>query len=228
MLRAVVFDLDNTLYSYDDAHAHAFRALTDHACRSFGLTPERFEALHGEASRALEERVGSPTAAIHNRLLRCQLILEALGRPVFDAPEMARVYWSTLLERARPFPGAIETLEKLRGMGLKIGVGTNMVAGNQFAKIEALGLAPCVDFIVTSEEVGAEKPDARLFDWCARKAGCKAGQCLFVGDSLKGDVYGALGAGMSAIWLRGDRARVPGVMSVASLEELPERIVSMI
>ena len=41
-LKAVVFDLDNTLYDYDAAHAPAFEALTRFACREFGLTPEEF------------------------------------------------------------------------------------------------------------------------------------------------------------------------------------------
>ena len=48
-IRAVVFDLDNTLYDYDAAHAPAFRALTDFACREFGLTPEEVVQRHRAA-----------------------------------------------------------------------------------------------------------------------------------------------------------------------------------
>ena len=81
MLRAVLFDLDNTLYSYDEAHAAAWLALTDYARENLGLTPERFEALHREADRALRAHAGGPCAAVHNRLIRYQLLLEALGQP---------------------------------------------------------------------------------------------------------------------------------------------------
>ena len=56
------------------------------------------------------------------------------------------------------------------------------------------------DFIVSSEEAGMDKPAPGLFALCAKKAGCRPEECLFVGDSLKRDVRGALDAGMSAAW----------------------------
>ena len=68
----------------------------------------------------------------------------------------------------------------------------------QYKKLERLGAAPYIDFITTSEEVGAEKPNPRLFLECVRKAGVPAGECLFIGDSLAKDVRGAMDAGLQA------------------------------
>lgn len=223
MLKAVVFDLDNTLYDYDAAHAPAFAALTDYACRAFGLTPEDFVRRHDIAYRELARRCGENCAAVHNRLLRYQVLLEQLGRPVGLAPEMSRLYWDTLLNAMRPYPDAVSTMEKLRDMGLVVGVGTNMTAESQYEKLLRIGAMDQVDFIVTSEEVGAEKPDRRLFDMCAEKAGCAAGECLFVGDNPVYDVRGALAAGMRAAWYRpgdGEGAAIPGAATVRRLSEL--------
>ena len=225
MLKAVIFDLDNTLYSYDDAHAVAWRAVTDCAGRELGLSPERFAALHERASAELERRCGK-CAAVHNRLLRYQVLLEQAGLPFARASGLAKLYWTTFIDAARAYPDAADTLRRLREMGLAIGIGTNMTADWQYEKLERMGLMPCVDFIVTSEEVSAEKPDARFFTACAEKAGCTAGECLFVGDSLNGDVLGALGAGMPAAWLRlkGDAEPPEGATVLASLGELPDII----
>ena len=74
-------------------------------------------------------------------------------------------------EATRGAPGAAEALDGLKAMGLAEGIGTNMTADYQFAKLERLGLMERVDFLVTSEEAGAEKPDPRLFALCAEKAG---------------------------------------------------------
>ena len=52
-------------------------------------------------------------------------------------------------------------------------------------KLSALGLDSYIDFIVTSEEAGIEKPDSHLFDICVEKAGFSANECAFIGDSLK-------------------------------------------
>ena len=230
MIKAVVFDIDNTLYSYDDAHAAAWQALTAYARKALDLSPEAFEALHKRGAGILEQRAGGKVAAIHNRLIRYQLMLEDAGLPIRHAPTMARIYWDTLLSAVRPAPGVYEAVDRLRERGLIIGLGTNMTADYQFEKLERLALIDRVDFLVTSEEVGAEKPARRLFDFCVKKAGCAPGECAFVGDHLQGDALGARAAGLAAVWLCPDgyRDAVPeGIRRIRSLLELPDLIASM-
>lgn len=230
MLKAVIFDLDNTLYDYDAAHAPAFRALTDYAQRELGIPPEAFPSVHRQAERTMAERCGPNCAALHNRLLRYQALLEAKGLPIRHAPEMSRIYWSTLLDAMRPNPGAPETLKALRAAGYVLGVGTNMTADNQFEKLIRLGMIDLVDFLVTSEEITAEKPDRKLFDLCAEKAGCESAECAFVGDNLRADALGAIDAGMKGVWLRlpgKPEQPVPGGASISSLRELPELLKTL-
>lgn len=228
MIRSIIFDLDDTLYDFTSSHAVAMNRLAAYAAGTLGLSRERFDALQREAFQLQKARVGN-TAAIHNRLIRCQLMLEAAGKPIAHAPEMADLYWSTLLSRIRPVPDAIDALARLRFMGLTVGIGSNMTADWQYAKLKRLSLMAYVDFIVTSEEVGAEKPAAEFFRLCAEKAGHSPEECAFVGDNLNGDALGALGAGMNAFWLcrSPGPADVPdGVRRIQSLSELPALIES--
>ena len=230
MPKAVVFDIDNTLYSYDEAHAAAYSALRDYAQRELFLTPGRFDALHREAAKRLEAHSGGHCAAIHNRLIRYQLMLEIVGLPISHAPAMARLYWTTLMDNMKRFPGVREAFEALKAMGCTLGIGTNMTADYQFMKLERLELIDLINFMVTSEEASAEKPDRRLFDLCAEKAGCSNRDCAFVGDSPEGDVRGAMNAGMTAVWFHPvpDDARPPeGALRLRSFQELPELIQSI-
>ena len=226
MIKAVILDIDNTLYDYDAAHAAAFRSLTEYAAACFGTAPEAFEALHREAMRVQRERCGTVCAAVHNRMIRCQIILEMLGRPFLPAREMDALYWETLMDRMRPYPGTLEGLERLKALGLTVGVGTNMTADRQFDKLIRLGLGSYIDFMVTSEEVNTEKPDARLFRACAEKADCAPSECVFVGDSLSGDVRGALDAGMRAVWFC-PAEKTDYAPRIASLAELPALLPSL-
>ena len=228
MIKAVIFDLDNTLYAYDPCHAAGFRAVTDYAAAQFGIAPEAFPALHREGDRLLRANAGENAAVIHSRLIRYQLILESRGLPIAHAPRMEKLYWDAFFAGVRPEPGTRETLLALRAQGYRIGVGTNMTASQQYEKLRLLGLLELVDFMVCSEEVNAEKPDRRLFDRCAEKAGIDAGECLFVGDDLERDVGGALAAGMHALWLRRrDAGEAPaGVPVIQKLDELPSLLAA--
>lgn len=224
MIKAFIFDIDNTLYDYDAAHETALQALAEDAARTLGLSAQRFAALYQEAYRMQQERIGTPSAAIHNRLIRCQIMLEQIGEPISRAPRMAGIYWSAFLAHIHPSPGAEECLSFLKEAGYPVGIGTNMTADYQYAKLERLGLSRYVDFMVTSEEAGAEKPVNRFFALCVEKAGCSAGECAFVGDSLRHDVLGAKQAGLCPIWLCPDSRQSespPGTGRIRSLEELP-------
>ena len=226
MIKSVVFDLDDTLYDFTSAHAVALHRMADYAWSTLEIPRERFDALQRVAFQRQKALVGE-TAALHNRLIRCQMMLEAAGKSVFHAPDMANLYWNALLERIRPLPGTNEALGRLRSLGLTVGLGSNMTADWQFAKLKRLGLMAYLDFIVTSEEAGADKPDPRLFRLCAEKAGCAPGECVFVGDSLERDALGAQRAGMIPVWLRrkGETDAPPeGVRVIRDLRELPRAL----
>lgn len=218
---ATIFDLDDTLYDYDAAHAAAFRAAADYARQALGLSEEEFTALHRQADRTLREHTGGPCAADHDRLIRYQLMLEQIGKPLAHAARMAERYWSVFLDAMEPVPGVRESLTALKAAGYTIGIGTNMTADYQFAKLERLELLELVDFLVTSEEAGAEKPDGRLFACCVAKAGCAPEECVFIGDDLEKDVLGARRAGLSPVWLSAQGEDIPGICRIQSLSQLP-------
>jgi beta-phosphoglucomutase-like phosphatase (HAD superfamily) len=58
---------------------------------------------------------------------------------------------------------------------VRVGVGSDMTADWQFRKLERLGLLDRIDFAVTSEEAGVEKPAPGFFALCLEKAGCAPG-----------------------------------------------------
>lgn len=221
MIKTVIFDIDNTLYSFDNAHEAAFKKLSEYAEKALGLSRETFEKLHIETGNELKKIMGD-VAAVHNRTIRFQNMLERRGLPLCPhVLEMDRIYWDTLIGEAKVSPGALELMKGLKKRGIRIGIGTDMTARIQFRKLEKLGLLPYVDFLVSSEEVGAEKPAAALFARCVEKAGCRAQECLFVGDSLKKDVFGPVAAGLKAVWYcpKGYEAE-PDVMQISELMQV--------
>lgn len=200
MIRAVIFDIDNTLYSYDNCHIVAWDALCRYAQQNLGMSREQFTRSHTAAAETVAQRLGAPCAALHDRLLRYQVLLEENGLALGHALPMSERYWDTLIAAATPAPGIMQCLSALKQAGYILGIGTDMTIDVQLKKLNALKMLQFFDFIVSSEEVLAEKPSQKLFQCCAHKAGVPAEQCLFVGDHLKKDIQGAENAGMTPVW----------------------------
>lgn len=223
MIHAVFFDVDDTLYNYRLSHQHGMEALCRYADHLLGLErPDFLRRYQAQMDRQVAH-LGLNSAATHNRLIRLQWLLEELRLPLTHAPVMTRLYWETMLAHMEPYPGVREVFVRLRDMGVKVGIGTNMTADWQYEKLSRLGLLGLVDCLVTSEEAGFEKPDPQFFRYCAKKVGCAPAECLFVGDSLRHDVTGALSAGMAPVWFcpEGAKPAPDGVRVITALGQLP-------
>ncbi|MBU5480460.1 HAD family hydrolase [Blautia sp. MSJ-19] len=201
MIKAVIFDIDNTLYSYDENHMYGMQALADYCNRTFDISEEEMRNCYKKAGIIMIDRIGTDTAAIHSRMLRMLCMLELLGQPLFPhVRNMYHAYWDTLIAHAVPSPGVLEFLKELKDRNIRIGIGTDMTAYIQYKKLEAIGAAPYIDFIVTSEEAGIEKPAGRFFELCVEKAGVAAEECAFIGDNVRKDIEGAWENGLKGIW----------------------------
>ena len=228
MVKAVVFDIDGTVYSYDDAHAVAWESLCAYVKEHLDMDAEEFLRQHKAAQTIVKERLGADVAALHNRQLRYQVLLEENGKPLHHAIAMNDLYWNTLIDAAKPNPGILECLKALKEKGYILGVGTDMTVDYQLKKLVSLQMLPYFDFIVSSEEVNVEKPHEKLFACCAHKANVPVEECLFIGDSLKKDYQGSSAAGMQSLWYCPDPAAAeanPTIPRISHYDELREMLL---
>lgn len=223
MVKSVIFDVDNTLYSYDNAHEHGWRALCAYVRENLSMDEQTFGREIQKASAKVKERLDADCAALHNRALRFQVLLEENRLPLKHAVAMDELYWDTLIGHSQPEPGILTCLSRLKEAGFVLGIGTDMTVAYQLKKLEALQMLPYFDFLVSSEEANVEKPHGKLFRLCAQKAGVSPEECLFIGDNLKKDVLGSRAAGMQSVWYCPDKARSaahPEVESISHYDQL--------
>lgn len=100
----------------------------------------------------------------------------------------------------RPFPDAVRILKALRDAGYRIGVISN--ASHTLPEVlRKTGLTSYLDTITYSSDIGAEKPNVRIFRYALAAADATPERSVHVGDSFEEDYVGARQAGMHALLL---------------------------
>ena len=187
-LRAVVFDLDDTLYPYAWFRASGFSAVADYLHRTYDC----------DAREALRELLQAARSEQRGRELQACLAAQRLPADLID--EILNVFRDHVPELNLPGPSRV-ALRVLRREGWRLGVLTNGDPAIQRRKVAALGLRDLVDTIVYAREVGDRtgKPDTAAFLEVAHQLRVPGPDVVFVGNDERCDVEGALTAGMHAI-----------------------------
>jgi putative hydrolase of the HAD superfamily len=191
MIRAVLFDLDGTLYDRD-------RLAT-------ALFEEQYDAFAADLRAVSRERFLRDVHEMddHGYGVKETGYLELVRRWRLDdalAGRLAAHFWGSYDGHCQLSDDTRRTLDALRARQLKLGVITNGVGERQRRKIEALGLTDAFDVIVVSEEEGVRKPDGEIFRRALERCGVAAHEAAFVGDHPVADVEGAHRAGLVAVW----------------------------
>ncbi len=202
MIKAVLFDLDDTLYtSFSELNARGYDAVSDWAERELGIPAASFRE-QAVASRRHYHTILHAEPESHDRVLQMQHALEHFGiNPIPYAQRLHGLYWDALMNGMELRPGTPELLDRLRALGIKTCVCTNMMIDKQMEKLVRLGLAERFDAFVASEEAGRDKPDPRIFELCLQKCGCAPREAVMVGDNREHDIGGALALGLHGVWL---------------------------
>ena len=202
-LRGIFFDLDNTLIDRERAYEAYLRELS-------GRLPDPFaDGAALQAMRELDDR------GMRDRTEFCRLVAERFPEL---GPTPARVWHDFAGGLTRAVTAAPEVVALVQRLAQRylLAVVTNGSSARQREKLRRAGLSRLLTRVVISEEVGAEKPDVRIFGHALQQVGLEPGEVLFVGDDPARDVVGAHAAGMPCCWISHGR-RFPQGLSPPSI-----------
>ena len=197
--RAILFDLDDTLFDHQRASTLALGAM--HAAHAPDLPFEPFANKHAEVLEIFHARFLAGEFTLDQaRVARMQSLFAAFERDIDAATaiEAAQRYRESHQANRHLVPGTIELLDRVREH-CRLGVVTNNSTIEQIEKLRALNIASYFDTVVISEDVGITKPDPKIFSIALTRIGARPQDAVFVGDNWTNDVVGAINAGMSAV-----------------------------
>jgi putative hydrolase of the HAD superfamily len=195
MIRAVLFDLDDTLVDTSRLAEIARKNAVENMIRH-GL-PVDFDTAYKELLELINE-YGSNFGKHFDYLLRR---LDLPQSPKWIAAGVI-AYHNTKIAYLRSVRGARKVLLELKREGYKLAVVTDGDPVKQWEKILRLDFDEYFDEVFISDYLGVKKPHPKIYMKALRKLGVKPEEAVMVGDRLYSDIYGAKEVGMFTIWFR--------------------------
>jgi putative hydrolase of the HAD superfamily len=195
-VRAICFDLDNTLWEIEPVLLRAERILADWLLHRYPRIPQRFSPENMLALRAALLR-DQPHQAHDLTYLRRETLARAaeavgydraIGHAAFEA-------WHVARNEVTPYVETLPALERLKPR-FRLATLTN---GN--ADLARIGLAHHFEVNLSAGPLGCAKPDPRAYSALSAALTLEPSQILFVGDEPHADVVGPRAAGMHTVWV---------------------------
>lgn len=205
--KAILFDLDDTISSYDSVCAPAWEKSCEAFVRKYNTAFTREELInsinHTRSwywSDPIRHKKGRENLKEARReVVRYSLeALEVTNENL--AMDLADNYTELHNSGIALLPGSKEALEMVKNMGIRMAVITNGGSEVQREKLERFGITHYFDKIIIDAEVGFSKPDKEIFLYTLKQLELNPEDVWMVGDNLVWDIYGAKQLGIYTVW----------------------------
>ncbi len=200
MIKAIVFDVDGTLYDETHAKIKAELQAADHIGSIADMDVcEVYETFRASKEYVIEAYKGKPEAI--DRMAWYEETFGRLGIKSISKEEARDYYWDVVYNNIEPYYDLLAVLPELSEK-YKLYVLTDELLEIQKKKLQILGLNNYFCDVISSESIGESKPSKALFEHVLGIAELSADEVLFVGDNPRADIKGGNGVGMKTAWLK--------------------------
>ena len=227
MLKVILFDVDNTILSFDEYVKESMKC--GFGKFEIGTYKEEMFSVFKQINTALWELIEKGELDFEElKKKRWNMIFERLGITA-DGEAFEKYFRECLFESAIPIDGAIELLEYLCKKYI-LCVASNGPYLQQVNRLKVGGMLPYFSDLFISEEVGSSKPSESFFRTCIDRLNLKSEEeilpceIMIIGDSLSSDMAGGIQFGMQTCFYNPDKKSIPCEMHlnyhVTSLKEI--------
>lgn len=194
MIRAIVFDLDNTLTDFMKVKSDAIEAAVEGMIDA-GLKLPR-EGVHDRIQAIYREK-GLEYQQVFDELL--EQVLGTIDPKIHAA---GIVSYRRVRAAIKLYPHVQLTLLELAKRGIRLGVVSDAPRSQAWQRLVSLGLHHVFDAVVTFEDTHERKPSPAPFRAVLEKLGAAPEESLMVGDWAERDVVGGRSLGMKTVFAR--------------------------
>lgn len=204
MIKAVFFDLDDTLENWDNARSALKKNFSKLVENRYGIPAKKFWKEFVKAEYSIVGHSRNP-----KKYARFYWLKKCFGRLRIEASDMElrmleKEYWNIAFPKIRLHKNAEKVLKKISAKKVLITDSDDDFGKDaiKWEKIRRLGIKKYFDIIVTSTIAGKNKPSTLMWKYALKKLKVDAKNCIMIGDKPEMDLKPAKSLGMKTIWAK--------------------------
>lgn len=195
MIKAIIFDFDNTLMDFMKMKRAAVDAAAE-AMIDAGLPYKKSELVDKIYKVYSQE-------GIEDQLILDKVLTQEFGKIEYKILASGIIGYRRAKEGSLAlYPHVQLTLTALGRRGLKMAVVSDAPRLPVWLRICGLGLQHTFDAVITSDDSGVKKPNAKPFTMALERLGVKPGEAIMIGDWAERDMVGAKRVGLTTVFAR--------------------------
>ena len=208
MIKAIIFDLDNTLID----RQKAFKEMLE---RKFHILFDDEELIQ----KMINDILKWDNNGTVERIDVFKKWAEVYHITIISPEQLDKEWSNESGSVAFLFDDVRDTLKELKKK-YKIAVLTNGNASSQRRKLNTINIYDLLDYSLVSSEYGVRKPDKKIFEYTAKQLDLKTEECSYVGDNYKIDILGSRNAGMLPVFISRNNEIHDDVLCIQTINEL--------
>ena len=186
MIKAIIFDFDNTLYDYDNINNISLNILYDELSKELNLSIEYIKNIYNDLNSNI--KLSNNSSNKFNKSIYIKLLLENLNIHVSNFEKYLILYNDEFFKHFCLFDGVIDFFKLLKSKNIKIAILSNNIFVQQYQKLIKSNIIEYIDVIQTSDECGEEKPNNMIFYSIQSKLNISFNNIAYVGDNYNDDI----------------------------------------
>lgn len=200
MFNCIIFDIDNTIFDYDNSNNIALKKLFNYISEKNNLDIDFIKNIYEKNKKKYKNESGN-TASSHSKYIQIKKMIKALNLSLNENDEYFEIYNNFFIKNLVVYPNIEDFLIFCKSKNIKLYCLSNNTCKEQIERLKSAKLLNFFDNIYTSEEFGIEKPDSKLFYSIIDKINYNKNEIAMIGDSFNNDILGCNSINIYGFWL---------------------------
>lgn len=206
--KGIIIDLDDTLYNHEICHEYAINIIFEMIFNFVKkINPDinilKIKDEYNDIKNNLKIEIGN-TSSSHCRFIYFKHLFENFNIDFKYLDSLHSKYWNEFYSKIKLNEGVLDLLNFLKKINIKTCLLTDFDTIHQFKKLENLGILEYFENIITSQEIGVDKPNSKMFQSALRKMNLKSNEVIMIGDNYQKDILGAIKNNIYSFWFNNE------------------------